>query len=437
MEKTDWYIHFESQYRANERSVESISELLSVYEKLRVAKSPPVEILSSDEKLLSACRQKGKQIEAQQALLTDLQAQLSSKESELRDMTSRWILAAEQAKQLAIQLENTNQILEQKSGEIIKLQEEIRGIETWDDSKNIEACPVHKKINFKISKSLQLESSMDPNVIVATGGTVVVGSRKVFCVKSGALTGTYQLPSLSVMSMDLISDNCLVGTGEGQLCLLELTSGRWLRDLKGHGTTKVKGCGFLGGNTKAFSVATDRTIKVWDLNRGSPIRSVPVVSQIVGGAATIDGTIVATCHQNGGICIWSMSEKICQLDNVHSDSSLGLAISRDGRFLVSLGKDNTLAIIDIHMAQAGPVHRVKGFTALTTDNAPSVSPDSRLVSVCSDIGIQSWDILLASQFEPVHTDALAMTWASVETGNDHSQQIISAHPKGIVKWWTP
>lgn len=225
----------------------------------------------------------------------------------------------------------------------------------------------------------------------------------------------------------------LVGTSENQLSLIDL-NGRILKDLKGHGG-KVKGCGFVGSKFKAFSVATDRTIKLWDLNRACPTRSVPVTSQLTGGAVTSDGTMMVTCHLNGKVTVWSLQEKICEVD-AHSDTCMGVSLSPDGRFITSVGKDDTVAVIDIHMAQCGPIHRLTGFKALAIDTSPSGSSDSKIVSVCGSNGINHWDLILGTPLGVTGTDPLGLVWTSTQTSDPSNSNAISIHANGVVKWWT-
>ena len=471
MEEEGWYKHFQASITERRKRLEAIEELFSVYEVLRkrdekysltTASSTPVVDASSDDqvrRLDAALQQKSKQIESQQALLSDLQAQLSAKEHEVRDVTARLQTSVHQSSQLQAQLTSTHALLQEKELEIIRLRNEIRAMESADKIEVIEqlnrAAPVvaTQDLQSLIPRRVVLSQSLakaqvPPNFVVATHGTggpqiVAVGTRKLHCFSAGSGGMLFEAEvassasSASLMTACIAPENdlVLVGTSESQLSLLDM-NGRLLKDLKGH-SGKVKGCGFLGSKTKAFSVATDRTLKLWDLTRASPIRSVPVTSQLVGGVATLDGTMMVTCHLNGKLTVWSQTDKICEVD-AHTDACLGLALSPDGRFITSVGKDDTVAIVDIHMAQSGPIHTLSGFKALLVDTAPTVSMDSRLISVCTSGGIQSWDLLVGTNLGCVHTDATALTWVSGNpTEAGPTQQIVTVHPNSVIKWWSP
>ena len=82
--------------------------------------------------------QKTKQIESQQALLNDLQAQLSAKETEVKDLTSRLSLSTSQSAQLQLQVNSTHKLLEEKMSAIVRLNDELRAIENIDKMELVE-----------------------------------------------------------------------------------------------------------------------------------------------------------------------------------------------------------------------------------------------------------------------------------------------------------
>ena len=455
-----WLQHFARQFEDGQARMRDLSDLYESYERLRVRSEKPGPSPSADSASSLALRQKTKQIESQQALLHDLQTQLSAKEVEVRDLSGRLTTSMAQASQLHLQLTSTHRLLEEQQLENVSLRAQIRDLESAGHMEIVDEVDrtgtsgqLHPSLSLvlprKMAKSIRLSKHVVPaNLIVGSGGsagaqTVLVGPRRVHLLNALAssvlaewdLAGGSSSATVMAGAVSPENDFVLIGSSESQLSMLEVGSGKLVKDLKGHGG-KVRGCGFLNTKNKAFSVATDRTIKLWDVSRASPIRSVPVTSQISAGASTPDGTMIITSHQNGRIILWSLNERICEIP-AHTDSALGLAVSPDGRFIVSIGKDDSLVVVDIHMAQAGPVHRIEGFNAL--ENSPSVSPDSRIVSVCSKGGIQSWDLLLGTLIGSVTTDALCLAWtaASPNATNGVNQQVITAHPDGVVKWWTP
>ena len=469
---TDWYKHFESSYMAMKKDMDAFEDIIRVYDVVRKrdlfnrsgqnstvasgVSSPNERMAKMDSTLL----QKSKQIESQQALLNDLQSQLSSKEKEVRDLNARWVTSMNQATQLRAQLEETHKRMQEQEMEVIKLRNELRAIESADKIEIVETlnkAPVvstseadnlSSRIPRKVTSTQKLVVSgmSAPTCITSTRSShgpqiVVVGTNRLHCFNAGtggiiSETDVCSSSSSTILSASVSPENdmVLIGTSENQLSLVDL-NGRILKDLKGHGG-KVKGCGFVGSKAKAFSVATDRTIKLWDLTRASPIRSVPVTSQLIGGTVTTDGTMMVTCHLNGKVTVWSMQDKICEVD-AHTDTCLGVSLSPDGRFITSVGKDDTVAIIDIHMAQCGPIHKLTGFKALAVDTTPSCSADSKIVSVCGSNGMNHWDLVLGNPIGVTGTDPLGLVWTSTHNSDPSNSNAISIHSNGIVKWWSP
>jgi WD40 repeat protein len=457
----EWKTHFETQYFAQQREMHAMAEVMDLYEKLRkrdLARQVGNSIFCSPSeatsRLESALLQKSRQIESQQSLLSDLQAQLSLKESEVRDLNKRLATSISQHTQLRSQLEATHALLQEKELEIVRLRTEIRAMEDMGKMEIIETLhdgppklsdqqdsESKLRIPHRMICQHKLTSPVPPVFITSGPQTVVVGSDRIFSFN--AVTGglvsesavvTADSGTLLCGAISPENDSILVGSSESQLSLIDFT-GRLIKDLKGHGG-KVKSCGFLGSKAKAFSVASDRTIKLWDLTRASPIRSVPVTSQLIAGAASSDGTMMVTAHLNGKVSVWSMQDKICEID-AHSDTCLGVSISPDGRFITSIGKDDTVAIIDIHMAQTGPIHTLTGFKALAVETNPACSRDSRIVSVSGAKGIYSWDLILGTPLGLIHTDCVGVAWVPGPVAETkQSQQLVSIHANGTVKWWS-
>ena len=456
MSTEEWRKDFEMQYFAQQREMQSLAQVMALYDKLRrkdLKSTPPLSSGSSSpsERMEAAIAQKSRQIESQQSLLNDLQSQLSLKESEARDLGKRLSTSMAQSAQLRAQLDATHALLQEKELEIVRLRAEIRAMEDMGKMEIIETLnqdlpssterSSSPQIPKKIVHSHQLSSNVPPGFIAGGPQTVCVGSDRLFSFN--AVTGSLIHEGSDVRSnggtmlcgsISPQNDCMLVGTSESIVSLVDM-NGRSIKDLKGHGG-KVKSCGFLESKNKAFSVASDRTIKLWDLQRACPIRSVPVTSQLVGGAATVDGTMMVTAHLNGKVTVWSLQDKICEID-AHSDTCLGISLSPDGRFITSVGKDDTLAVIDIHMAQCGPIHKLTGFKALAAETAPACSLDSRIVSVASAKGICSWDLVLGTPLGLIPSDCQGLVWtAGPAQESSTSQQLVSIHSNGTVKWWS-
>eukprot|EP00397_Hematodinium_sp_SG-2012_P053102 GEMP01063186.1.p1 GENE.GEMP01063186.1~~GEMP01063186.1.p1 ORF type:complete len:356 (+),score=81.10 GEMP01063186.1:74-1141(+) len=92
----------------------------------------------------------------------------------------------------------------------------------------------------------------------------------------------------SVLSLSLSHDYqmLLQSSTDNVVRLFDIRSERQLHSLKSH-NGKVYASGFVSG-TKAYTASVDRTLKWWDLHRGTAIRSVPAVSPMTGGCLSPD-----------------------------------------------------------------------------------------------------------------------------------------------------
>jgi WD40 repeat protein len=470
-ESAFWYKTYIEQKRRNQEIARYVNPVFDAYEHYRNAflltklqdelgnhhahtDGQEPETREFFQRLETSVNQKSKQIESQQSLLNDLQSQLSAKETEVKSLTSKLSLAVSQSSQLQLQLESTHKLLEEKMTEIIRLKEELRAADDVDKMELIEKIDRSEEastvddqsgltqfIPKKLFKSYSVPHMEGGANFLSLAGpigghqTLLLGSRVLhgldaetgetrFEIASPGSSGTSTCASLS-------TDNeiGIMGSSESQLAVFDCMSKKILKDLKGHGG-KIKGCGFLGNRTKAFSVATDRTIKIWDLNRGGPIRSVPVVSQLVHGVSSQDGSLIVTGHLNGKISIWTQSDKVCEV-SAHSESCVGLALSSDARYIASLGKDGSLALIDMNMANAGPLYTLRGFSLPTVDTNPVFSPDTRMVAACTNGSVCIWDCITGKPLTQLETDAFGLCWLYSRS------TLVTCSPSGQLKWWRP
>ena len=472
-----WYkSYFEQEQRQVEISeyVKPAYEAYEYYKHLylmsrlqkEVKNDVPENVSEYSKGLESSLNQKVRQIESQQSLLNDLQSQLTLKESQVKELTSRVSLVTSQSTQLQLQLDSTHKLLEEKLLEIVKLKEELRAADDVNKMELIEridrseaastSAPIGTEqstfstlsVPRRVIKTFQVaHMHTGANFICSSasgrsGGvqTLLVGSHKLHGLDSvtGETKFEIEVPgssgtSCAVLCASLAIDNRtgILGTSESNLVVFDAVHGKVLKDLKGH-NGKIKGCGFLGTPTKAFSAATDRTIKLWDLNRGGPIRSVPVVSQLIHGVCSGDGSFIVTGHLNGQISIWTQSDKVCEVA-AHSESSIGVAMSPDGRYVASLGKDGTLAIFDLNMAHAGPVHTLRGFNPPVLESAPSFSDDSRMIAACTENSVLIWDCISGKSISQLQSECRGLCW--VYNNSTGRNTLVTSYASPELRWW--
>jgi len=134
------------------------------------------------------------------------------------------------------------------------------------------------------------------------------------------------------------------------------------------------------------SGARDNTIKIWDATRGRLLRTLPgheaQVSSVVFSA---DGATLASAASGSTVKLWDplSGKELRSFD----DAGDTLALSRDGRTLVTGGAQQVLKIIDL---ASGKVRTLTGHQG--TIASVAISPDGKLIaSASADHNVIVWN----------------------------------------------
>ena len=100
---------------------------------------------------------------------------------------------------------------------------------------------------------------------------------------------------------------------------------------------------------RIVSASVDRTLKIWDLETGQPLRTLTGHSNSVTGVAVMpDSKRAVSASQDGTLKVWDLEtgQAVLTLEG-HSDGINGVALAPDGKRAVSASWDRTLMVWDL------------------------------------------------------------------------------------------
>ena len=166
--------------------------------------------------------------------------------------------------------------------------------------------------------------------------------------------------------------------------------GSLIRTLEGHASV-VTAVAVTPDGHRAVSASRDRTLRVWDLERGQVVRTLEGHTKAVTAVAvTPDGYSAVSGSRDGTLRVWDLAtgEMMRTLEG-HMERVTAVAVTQDGRRAVSASGDRTLRVWDL---ESGRLLRIlSGHTERVT--AVAVAPDGfRAVSASDDRTLRVWDL---------------------------------------------
>ena len=183
--------------------------------------------------------------------------------------------------------------------------------------------------------------------------------------------------------------------------LWDATTGRTRHTLTGH-AEKVVSAKFCPWNyARAVSCSHDRTIKVWDLERGFCKASIMCASNCNSVTYGESAAVVISGHYDGAARIWDLRQKpgaACDPVEVRGHSQHVTAVTmmptNRSQFITS-SRDNTLKLVDLRSGRGDVVRTLKasGYRSGTQLANPCVAPDGRhVVAGGADGGVFVWNV---------------------------------------------
>ena len=196
----------------------------------------------------------------------------------------------------------------------------------------------------------------------------------------------------------------VLGAGTDKtLRLWDATTGRVRHTMTGH-ADKVCTARFSPWEpARAVSCAQDRTVKVWDLNRGFCVASIMCASNCNSATYGDGAATVVSGHFDGAVRVWDIRQKPgASAEPVevraHSQHVTSVAtMPTNCAQLITASRDNTLKLVDLRggggAASVLRTLKASGYRSGTQWANPCVSPDGRhAVAGGADGGVFVWSL---------------------------------------------
>lgn len=179
--------------------------------------------------------------------------------------------------------------------------------------------------------------------------------------------------------------------------LWDFATGAELRAFQGH-TANVKSLAFIDRGQTLVSAGWDSVIIFWNISTGKRLATWKA-NELMNGKLNLPGLEAMSVSPAGGIIATSVSGSVTVWDlarrgaprkfDAHGEMVTSLALSRDGRFLISGSRDATAKIWDLSLQRS--LHTLSGHTGWVAGAA--ISPDGKWGATGSeDATVRIWEV---------------------------------------------
>ncbi len=222
----------------------------------------------------------------------------------------------------------------------------------------------------------------------------------------------------------------------------DVESGRVLQTLRGH-SGSVNDVAMSPDGRRAVSASWDHSLKVWDLESGSALQTLEGHFSLVNGVAVSpDGRRAVSASHDHSLKVWDLeSGNLLKTLSGHSLSVDCVAMSPDGRRAISAGGNMTLIVWDLESGRV--LQRLWGYNGLvghrllsghpSGGNGMAVSPDGRrVVSASQGATLKLWDLESGRALRTLDSHS---SWVNGVTVSPDGRRAVSASEDKTLKVW--
>jgi len=190
---------------------------------------------------------------------------------------------------------------------------------------------------------------------------------------------------------------------------------------------------------KVVSASRDRTVKIWDLNRGSNTGTIMCASYINDLALGDQGNAALTGHNDGHLRWWDLRSTDCTCDlELHSTVITSCCYSLNHDKVLTCCRDNTIKVVDARMQRELLVLRHPEFSVGYDFCRARMSPDGNYAVAGSQNGtVHIWDLVQGCHHSVLKDErrghkksVQCVAWSPL------GQEILSCDNEGAVIKWT-
>ncbi|GAB2213345.1 hypothetical protein Droror1_Dr00021374 [Drosera rotundifolia] len=243
---------------------------------------------------------------------------------------------------------------------------------------------------------------------------------KIWDASTGLLIQTLHECLGSVLDLTITHDNktVIAASSSNNLYVWDVSTGRISHTLTGH-TDKVCAVDVSKVSSRnAVSAAYDRSIKVWDLNRGYCSNTIIFPSNCNAVCIGMDGRTICSGHVDGNLRMWDLQTgKLISEVAAHSLGITSISLSRNGNTVLTSGRDNVHNLFDMRTLEVCGTLRAGGNRMASNWSRSCISPDDNYVAAGSvDGSVHIWSVQkgdIVATLKEHSSPVLCCTWSGV------------------------
>ena len=216
---------------------------------------------------------------------------------------------------------------------------------------------------------------------------------KIIDIASGKVVKTLSGHTNLVNNLAIAPASDLLASGsyDNNVNIWQISTGKLLRSLRGH-TDKIWGLAISPDGKKVVSASRDKTVKIWDMKTGENLKALEHPSGVTCVLVTPDGKRVISGSSDNVIRVWDLAsgKKLFELSE-NKDTISAIAITSDGKYLFSGGKDSQNSIQLWNLQTKSSIWNLIGHIDLVT-SLVITTDNLKLISSSQDKNINIWKI---------------------------------------------